>query len=74
MGREVTGMLSSLPTELGIRATGSESSQLPKGRRGSRIKFSFDVSSISSTLAWKTPWMEEPGGLQSMGSLRVGHD
>ena len=28
----------------------------------------------SSTLAWKTPWMEEPGGLQSMWSLRVGHD
>ena len=27
-----------------------------------------------STLAWKTPWMEEPGRLQSMGSLRVGHD
>ena len=26
----------------------------------------------SSTLAWKIPWMEEPGGLQSMGSLRVG--
>ena len=28
----------------------------------------------SSTLAWKIPWMEEPGGLQSMGSLRVGYD
>ena len=28
----------------------------------------------SSTLAWKIPWMEEPDGLQSMGSLRVGHD
>ena len=28
----------------------------------------------SSTLAWKTPWMEEPGRLQSMGSQRVGHD
>ena len=28
----------------------------------------------SSTLAWKTPWMEEPGGLQSMRLLRVGHD
>ena len=28
----------------------------------------------SSTLAWKIPWMEEPGGLQSIGSLRVGHD
>ena len=28
----------------------------------------------SSTLAWKIPWMEEPSRLQSMGSLRVGHD
>ena len=28
----------------------------------------------SSTLACKIPWMEEPGRLQSMGSLRVGHD
>ena len=28
----------------------------------------------SSTLAWKIPWTEEPGRLQSMGSLRVGYD
>ena len=28
----------------------------------------------SSTLAWRIPWTEEPGGLQPMGSLRVGHD
>ena len=28
----------------------------------------------SSTLAWKIPWMEEPGGLQSMGLLGVRHD
>ena len=28
----------------------------------------------SSTLAWKIPWTEEPGGPRSMGSLRVGHD
>ena len=28
----------------------------------------------SNTLAWKIPWMEEPGRLQSMRSLRVGHD
>ena len=28
----------------------------------------------SSTLAWKTPWTKEPGGLQSVGSLGVGHD
>ena len=32
------------------------------------------VAPHSSTLAWKIPWMEEPGRLQSMGSLRVGHD
>ena len=28
----------------------------------------------SRTLAWKIPWTEEPGRLQSMGSLRVGHN
>ena len=28
----------------------------------------------SSSLAWDIPWTEEPGKLQSMGSLRVGHD
>ena len=28
----------------------------------------------SSTLTWKIPWVEDPGRLQSMGSLRVGHD
>ena len=32
------------------------------------------MATHSSTLAWKIPWMEEPGGLQSMGSLRVGPD
>ena len=32
------------------------------------------ASSHCCTLAWKIPWMEEPGRLQSMGSLRVGHD
>ena len=32
------------------------------------------VTPHSITLAWKIPWMEEPGGLQSMGSLRVGYD
>ena len=32
------------------------------------------MGSHSSTLVWKIPWMEEPGRLQSMGSLRVGHD
>ena len=32
------------------------------------------MATHSSTLAWKIPWTKEPGGLQSMGSLRVGHD
>ena len=32
-----------------------------------------EMAPHSSTLAWKIPWTEEPGGLQSMGSLRVGH-
>ena len=31
------------------------------------------MATHSSILAWKIPWMEEPGRLQSMGSLRVGH-
>ena len=32
------------------------------------------IATHSSILAWKIPWTEEPGRLQSMGSLRVGHD
>ena len=38
------------------------------------ILFYGPMATHSSTLAWKIPWMEEPGGLQSMGSLGVGHD
>ena len=33
-----------------------------------------EMATHSSTLAWKIPWMEETGMLQSMGSQRVGHD
>ena len=33
-----------------------------------------EMAPHSSTLAWKIPWTEEPGRLQSMGSQRVGHD
>ena len=33
-----------------------------------------EMATQSSTLAWEIPWTEEPGRLQSMGSLRVGHD
>ena len=33
-----------------------------------------EMSTRSKILAWRIPWTEEPGGLQSMGSQRVGHD
>ena len=33
-----------------------------------------EMATHSSTLAWRIPWTEEPGGLQSMGSQRVRHD
>ena len=33
-----------------------------------------EMATHSSILAWKIPWTEEPGGLQSIGSQRVGHD
>ena len=50
---------------------------------GRQVSVSLDRSNLkegegtaphSSTVAWKIPWMEEPGRLQSMGSHRVGHD
>ena len=39
-----------------------------------RFKWEKVMAPYSSTLAWKIPWAEKPGRLQSMGSLRVGHD
>ena len=38
------------------------------------VKSEKAMATHSSTLAWKIPWLEEPGGLQSMGSLRVRYD
>ena len=48
--------------EMGVRSLGSED-PLEEG-----------VSTQSSILAWRIPWTEEPGGLQSMGSQRVKHN
>ena len=42
--------------------------------RASRVITEKAVATHSSTLAWKIPWTEEPGGLLSMGSHRVRHD
>ena len=48
----------------------------PGGRELGNISMKVEkaMAPHSSTLAWKIPWTEEPGRLQSMGSLRVGHD
>ena len=39
-----------------------------------RFPLEEEMATHSSILAWRIPWSEEPGGLQSMGSQRVGHD
>ena len=41
---------------------------------GSQDPLVKDMATLSSILAWRVPWTEEPGGLQSMGIKRVRHD
>ena len=41
---------------------------------GQEVPLEKGMATHSSILAWRIPWTEEPGGLQSMGSQRVGHD
>ena len=41
---------------------------------GSEDPLEKEMATHSTILAWRIPWTEEPGGLQSMGSQRVGHD
>ena len=48
--------------------------QFPKNSKECKEIVEKATAPHSSTLAWKIPWMEKPGGLQSMGSLKVGHD
>ena len=57
-------MVKCLPTmrENGVRSLGRE--DLPEK----------EMATHSSTLAWRIPWAEEPGGLRNTGSQRVGHD
>ena len=66
-----TGCFESLP----ISQTGLWVCRFPKSFTAHSSGFSEKaMATHSSTPAWKIPWTEEPGGLQSMGSLRVGHD
>ena len=65
-----------------VRETGSGPMTVPAckatwGSAGGQQEGFVDLGAVaphSSTLAWKIPWMEEPGRLQSMGSLRVRRD
>ena len=41
---------------------------------GGKDPLEKEMATHSSILAWKIPWMEEPGRIQSMGSQRVGHN
>ena len=60
----VAQMVKSLPAvwETQVRSLGQEDPQ------------EKEMATHSSTLAWKIPWMVEPGRLQFMGSQRIGHD
>ena len=44
------------------------------GHLGQEDPLEEEVTTHSSIPGWEIPWTEEPGGLQSMGSQRVGHD
>ena len=60
----VTLLVKNLPTmqETWVRSLGRED------------PLEEEMATHSSILAWRIPWAEEPGGLQSVGSQRVGHD
>ena len=48
--------------------------ETPVGSLGQEDPLEKEMATHSSTIAWKIPWTEEPGRLQSMGSQRVGDD
>ena len=59
----------------GVTQSRTQLKRLSSSSSSSRLSYSEKaMAPHSSTLAWKMPWTEEPGGLQSMGSVRVGHD
>ena len=68
-GQEATELL---PVRTGHGTT--DWFQIGKGVRQDYIVAEKAMAPHSSTLAWKTPWTEGPGGLQSMGSLGVAHN
>ena len=51
-----------------------ELQEMPVQSLGQEDPLEEEMAMHSSILAWEIPWTEEPGGLQFMGSQRVGHD
>ena len=51
-----------------------ETEEMQVGSLGGEDSLEEIVATHSSILAWRIPWTEDSGGLQSMGSQRVGHD
>ena len=70
---KVMSLLFNMLSRLVIAFLPRSKQEFPNSRRLGR-ETEKAMAPHSSTLAWKIPWMEEPGGLQSMGSLRVRHD
>ena len=60
-------MVKKLPANAGVQETQVRS-------LGQEDPLEEEMATHSSILVWRIPWTEEPGGLQSMGSQRVGHD
>ena len=52
----------------------SASNEEDLGSMGQEDPLEKEMATYSSVLAWRVPWMEKPGRLQSMGSQRVGHE
>ena len=51
-----------------------ETQETPVRSLGREDRLEEGIATRSSVLAWRSPWTVEPGGLQSTGSRRVGHD
>ena len=68
MPSRVALVVKNLPADAG------DSKERSVGSLGQEDLLKEEMATHSRILAWKIPWTEEPGGLQSMGSQRVGQD
>ena len=69
-------MVKNLPANVGDMGLIPGLGRSPGEGNSNLLQYSLEkaMAPHSSTLAWKIPWTEEPGRLQTMGSRRVGHD